>query len=87
MNDFLMFLNKYIQNTELPVRWLPIVGLVILYFELYNLMYWSRKKLKQIPQLNQQQLQQLFLFQYWRRSLMCVLAIFLMWALIFEIIL
>ena len=87
MDELFLFLNKYIPLQEKPRLLLPIVGLVILYFELHSLMYWSHKKLKRIHQLNQQQLQQLFRFQYWRRILICFLAIFLMWTLIFEIIL
>ena len=54
--DVVESLSGYIKNTAEPMRWFPIMGLIILWFEARYLMFQSPKKKELEDQLSRAQL-------------------------------
>jgi len=86
--DVFEILSKYINNTSVPVsaKWLPIVALVILWFEVRYLMFRSPKKQELEDQLSQSELLQIYYKTRLREILLFVLATTLVWSLFFSFI-
>jgi len=79
-------LNWYINHIGESGRWLPIVALVILWFEARYLMFRSPKKQELEDQLRRSELLQIYYRTRLREILIFVLATILSWMLFFSFI-
>jgi len=84
--DVVESLSRYINNTAEPMRWCPIVVLVISWFELKYLMFQSPTKQELEGQLSQSRWQEIYYAARLREILLCVLVIALAWLLFFMFI-
>jgi hypothetical protein len=81
------FLGKYTPVRQEPRLLLPIVALVILWFETRNLIFLLPKKLKQISPPSQQEMLAICSGLRSRGILVVVLSIYLAWGLYFQLVL
>jgi len=78
-----LLLSIYISNIGKQGRWLPILALVILWFELKYLMFQSPKKAMLEHQLSRQGLLQEYYGARWREIFLTILSTSLAWLLFF----
>ena len=84
MDLFLHTLDTYIGNTEGPVKWLPIVVLVYLLFELRSLKPFEKKLIIQhYHRQTKEELLELLLAGRQKKLFLILLAAFVSWAIFF----